>query len=134
MEDRVSYCRRQADNRCFARSRRRQILAIYQHRLDQRQIAEARHAILREMWIQNTAVRKFHRFEQSAADGHHYGAFDLVLQMFGIHDRAALEGRDNAVDPHFRRRGRHFRAEKFAGHDGNLGARRHVAALLHAAG
>ena len=114
VEDGVAHRRRQAHNRRFARSRRRQILAIHQHRLDHRQIAEARHAILREMRIQNAAVRKFHRFKQRAADGHHHRAFNLVFQMLGIHYRAALKRRHHAIDPHFRGRGRHFGAQKFA--------------------
>ena len=46
---------------------------------------------------------------------HHHGAFNLVSQMFRIHNCAALKRRHYAVDPHFRRRGRHFRAKKFMG-------------------
>ena len=37
-------------------------------------------------------------FEERAAESHDHGAFDLVLEMVGVDDRAALEGARRADD------------------------------------
>ena len=43
-------------------------------------------------------ISKIDGFEQRAAKPLHDRSFDLVLQAVGIHDRAALERDDDALD------------------------------------
>jgi hypothetical protein len=88
------------------------ILAIQEHNLDPRSVAEPRPLIVREVWVQHTAVFEFDRLEHPSPKAHHDRAFNLILQVLRIDDRPALEGRHDALDTHAF--GRQF--------NGNLGA------------
>ncbi len=55
-EDRVADGRRDGDDRRFARAGRGQVLAVEQHGFENRGVAEARHAVAREAWVENLAV------------------------------------------------------------------------------
>ena len=62
-------------------------------------------------------------FEEGAAEPHHRGALDLVREVVGIDDRAAVESGDEA---------RHVQLA--VGRDADLGAGRDAGVLLDAAG
>src|SRR5205807_5629681 len=98
VENSVADRRRKADDRRSACARRRNVFASYQHDFDCRNILETRHLIIRESGVENAAIFKLDRFEQSAADGHGDRAFDLILQVQWIYDGAAIERFDNAHD------------------------------------
>ena len=66
--------------------------------LDRGHVAEARHAVAREAGVEDLAVVELDRLEQRAAEALHDGALDLVPQVVGVDDRAALEGGHDADD------------------------------------
>ena len=101
IENRVAYRGRQANDRSFACAGRRNIFISCEHDFDCRNILETRHLIIRESGVENTAIFKLDRFEQSAADGHGDRAFDLILQVQWIYDGAAIERFDYAHDSNF---------------------------------
>ena len=49
--------------------------------------------------VEDLAVVELDRLEQGAAEAHHRRPFDLVLQVVGVDDRAALERRHHAAPP-----------------------------------
>ena len=63
-------------------------------------VAEPRDAIARKAGVGDPAVLEFDGLEERAADSHDHGAFDLVLEMVGVDDGAALECADGADDLH----------------------------------
>ena len=60
-------------------------------------VREARDAVLREMRVEDAAVLEADGLEEGAADALDDRALDLVLQVVGVDDGAALEGRDDAA-------------------------------------
>src|SRR3989442_1602736 len=98
VENRVAYRGRQTNDRSFACASRRNTFTSHQHDFDCRNILETRHLIIRESGVENTAIFKLDRFEQSSAYGHRDRAFDLILQVQWIYDGAAIERFDDAFD------------------------------------
>ena len=87
-------------------------------------VGEARHAVLREVRVEDLAVLEVDRLEERAAEALDDRALDLVAQAVGVDDGAALEGGDDADD---------LDAAALPV-DRDLGAGGDVAALLGAAG
>src|SRR5690606_31893157 len=121
--DRVADRGRDRDDRRLARAGGRQVLAVQQHDVDRRDVAEAREAVLREPRVQDAASLELDRLPQRAAEPHHDRTLDLVAQPVWVHDRAALERLDDAPDAHPPARAV----------DLDFRARRDVVALLDAA-
>ena len=85
-----------------------------------RGVAEPRHAVAREPRVLDLALLEPDRLEEGTAQAHHRRAFDLVDQVVGVDDGAALEGRDDPDDLH----------AAGGAVDGDLGAGGDVAPLL----
>src|ERR1017187_8751169 len=110
----------QTDHRALARTRRWKIPAIEQNGLQNRNILEAWHAIFRHPAIQNLTVLEFDRFEKRATPSLNVRAFDLIAQIVGIHNCAALKGGNHANHLHVPRLAIHL----------NLGEGRNVTQFL----
>src|SRR5207249_3874641 len=82
------------------------------------------HAIAREARVEDLPVFELDRLEERAAQSHHEGALDLVLEMIRIDDGAAFESTHGA--DHFKTSARTVHA--------HFGTGRDVAALLDPAG
>ena len=97
-ENGVAHGRRDADNGRLPGPGGGNVLAVQEHDFDFGQVGEARDAVVGEARVGDLAVFKFNGLEQSAAQAHDEGAFDLVFEMVGIDHRAAIKGADGAED------------------------------------
>src|SRR5215472_8786701 len=84
-----------ADDRSLPCACRRLVLAIHEHDLNFRHVAQSRYTVLREMSVQNASIVEANRFEQCATDAHHDRPLNLISQAIRIDDCSALEGFHN---------------------------------------
>src|ERR1700686_5387287 len=96
IENSIRNGRSQPDHGTFPRPRRWKIFAVEQDSLKHGNIAEAWHAIFRHPAVQNLSVLEFNRFEKRAAQSLNIGSFDLIAQIIGIHNCAALKRGNHA--------------------------------------
>jgi len=77
----------------------RQTEAIEQHDVHRRDVAEARHGVLRKPAVGQLAVPELDRLEeQRAAEALNDQPFHLVAQPVRVHDRVALESDTDAIE------------------------------------
>jgi hypothetical protein len=102
-EDRVAHRRRDANDACLSRTRRRQIFAIEEDDVDLRSVAEARNAVLGKPRILYSAVGEQDSLEERASDALNERTLHLVAKPIGIYDRAAFPCLHGATDLDFPR-------------------------------
>src|SRR5690349_9279626 len=98
IEDGIGYSRSQPDNRRFTRAIGRHVFAVNNLNLNRGKVAEARHAIRREVRIEHTSVREVHILEQCSTNCLNNGALDLAPQAIRIYHRPTVPGLQNARD------------------------------------
>src|SRR5688572_16983263 len=89
------------DDGGFAGADGGEVGAVEEDRFELGSVAEAGDAVGGEGGIFDLAVLELDGFEESAAEALNDGSFDLVFQMVGVQDLAALEGGDGAEDAEF---------------------------------
>src|SRR4029077_4274089 len=100
VKDGIRNCWRQTDHRALSRSSRGKVLAVEQNGFDDGKIAEAWNAILRHPAIEDSAVLKLDGFEESPTHPLNVRSFDLIAEVSGVHDGAALESGNDPYNFH----------------------------------
>src|SRR5262249_52367624 len=122
--DGIGHSRRQAHEWCFARTHGRLVFAVDDFHFNLRGIAEARHAIVMEALVGNTAILEVDGLEHRTADALNNGSGDLVAQPVRIDHSATIKGLHDSHDP----------ALSASAINGNLGTGGEVASLLVSTG